>query len=230
MDIRIIQNAGLTDELEAFHNILGSLGAHVGYFLARQGLGIGALGVPFFLGLLGLRWLTDRAFLPLAKTFRLTAFLAMFLPWALAFLTHTTVDPTLPATSALNDHITGAAGLWLLGQSLQLLGATGSGLTLMLTVSIMLAYNTPALWKRLGHRAGSWFQSSEEAMMEEDAMDEAAMQQAASAAAPVPAPAATTTEERIQNVLSLRKKRNRQARRSWTTCRSRWPRLSRSRT
>ena len=201
VDIRIIQNAGLTDELEAYHNILGSLGAHVGYFLARQGLGIGALGVPFFLGLLGLRWLTDRAFLPLAKTFRLTAFLAMFIPWALAFLTHTTVDPTLPATSGLNDHITGASGLWLLGQSLQLLGATGSGLTLMLTVSIMLAYNTPALWKRLGHRAGSWFQSSEEAMMEEDAMDEAAMQQAASAAAPVPAPAATTTEERIQNVL-----------------------------
>ena len=79
----------------------------------------------------------------------------------------------------MNDHITGAAGLWFLGQSLQLLGATGSGLTLMIvTVSIMLAYNTPALWKRLGHRAGSWFQSSEEAMMEEDAMDEAAMQQA----------------------------------------------------
>jgi len=206
VDIRIIQNAGLTDELEAYHNILGSLGAHVGYFLARQGLGIGALGVPFFLGLLGLRWLTDRAFLPLAKTFRLTAFLAMFIPWALAFLTHTTVDPTLPATSGLNDHITGASGLWLLGQSLQLLGATGSGLTLMLTVSIMLAYNTPALWKRLGHRAGSWFQSSEEAMMEEDAMDEAAMQQAASAAATAapaaaPNPAATTTEERIQNVL-----------------------------
>lgn len=206
VDIRIIQNAGLTDELEACHNILGSLGAHVGYFLARQGLGIGALGVPFFLGLLGLRWLTDRAFLPLAKTFRLTVFLAMFVPWALAFLTHTTVDPTLPATSGLNDHITGASGLWLLGQSLQLLGATGSGLTLMLTVSIMLAYNTPALWKRLGHRAGAWFQSSEEAMMEEDAMDEAAMQQAASAATAsaattaASAPAATT-EERIQNVL-----------------------------
>lgn len=206
VDIRIIQNTGLTDELEAYHNILGSLGAHVGYFLARQGLGIGALGVPFFLGLLGLRWLTDRAFLPLAKTFRLTVFLAMFVPWTLAFLTHTTVDPTLPATSGLNDHITGASGLWLLGQSLQLLGATGSGLTLMLTVSIMLAYNTPALWKRLGHRAGSWFQSSEEAMMEEDAMDEAAMQQAASAATASAAPTAAsapavTTEERIQNVL-----------------------------
>ena len=182
--------------------------------------------------------MTDRAFLPLAKTFRLTAFLAMFIPWALAFLTHTTVDPTLPATSGLNDHITGASGLWLLGQSLQLLGATGSGLTLMLTVSIMLAYNTPALWKRLGHRAGSWFQSSEEAMMEEDAMDEAAMQQAASAATassnrcvlclrsrglprqPPPQKSAS------RMCFSLRKKRNRHARRSWTTCRSRWPRLS----
>ena len=148
LDIRIIQNAGFATEPEAYHNILGSLGAHIGYFLARQGLGIGALALPFVLGLLGLRWLTDRAFLPLAKSTRLALFLSMFLPWALAFLTHTTADPTLPATSALNDHITGAAGLWLLGQSLQLLGATGSGLLLMLTVSVMLAYNTPALWKR----------------------------------------------------------------------------------
>ena len=208
LDIRILQNAGSTDELEAYHNILGSLGAHVGYFLARQGLGIGALALPFLLGLLGLRWLTDRAFLPLAKTFRISAFLAMFLPWALAFLTHTTVDPTLPATSALNDHITGAAGLWLLGQSLQLLGATGSGLTLMIVVSVMLAYNTPALWKRLGQRAGAWFKSSEEAMMEEDAMDEAAMQQAAAntattgtATASAAEAKAASTEENIKNVL-----------------------------
>ena len=208
LDIRILQNAGATDELEAYHNILGSLGAHVGYFLARQGLGIGALALPFLLGLLGLRWLTDRAFLPLAKTFRISAFLAMFLPWALAFLTHTTVDPTLPATSALNDHITGAAGLWLLGQSLQLLGATGSGLTLMIVVSVMLAYNTPALWKRLGQRAGAWFKSSEEAMMEEDAMDEAAMQQAAANTATTGAATssaaetkAASTEENIKNVL-----------------------------
>ena len=36
----------------------GQLGAR-GYFLARQGLGIGALALPFLLGLLGLRWLTD---------------------------------------------------------------------------------------------------------------------------------------------------------------------------
>ena len=86
LDIRILQNAGATDELEAYHNILGSLGAHVGYFLARQGLGIGALALPFLLGLLGLRWLTDRAFLPLAKTFRISAFLAMFLPLGLGVL------------------------------------------------------------------------------------------------------------------------------------------------
>ena len=183
LDIRILQNEGLTDELEAYHNILGSLGAHVGYFFARQGLGIGALGLPFLLGLLGLRWLTDRPFLPLAKTLRLTAFLAMFVPWALAFLTHNSVDPTLPATSALNDHMTGAAGLWLLGQGLHLGGATGSSIFLMLTVGIMLAFNTPALWKRMGQRLGSWFKSSEEAMMEEDAQDAAAVEEAHGATA-----------------------------------------------
>ena len=202
LDIRIIQNAGFATEPEAYHNILGSMGAHIGYFLARQGLGIGALALPFVLGLLGLRWLTDRAFLPLAKSTRLALFLSMFLPWALAFLTHTTTDPTLPATSALNDHITGAAGLWLLGQSLQLLGATGSGLLLMLTVSVMLAYNTPALWKRIGQQAGSWFQSSEETMMAEDAMDEAAMQQASANGTSSPSqPEGNTAEERMKNVL-----------------------------
>jgi S-DNA-T family DNA segregation ATPase FtsK/SpoIIIE len=158
--------------------------------------------LPFVLGLLGLRWLTDRAFLPLAKSTRLALFLSMLLPWALAFLTHTTADPTLPATSALNDHITGAAGLWLLGQSLQLLGATGSGLLLMLTVSVMLAYNTPALWKRIGQQAGSWFQSSEETMMAEDAMDEAAMQQAsANGTSSSSQPEGSTAEERMKNVL-----------------------------
>ena len=204
-DIRIIQNSGLTEELEAYHNILGSLGAHIGYLFARQGLGIGSLAVPFLLGLLGLRWLTDRTFLPFAKTFRLTAFLSMFLPWALAFLTHSPEELSLPASSELNDYITGAGGLWLLGQSLQFLGTTGSGLTLVFAVSIMLAYNTPLLWKRLGHRAGAWFQSAEESMMEEDAMDEAAMKQAAVATATESTPndssSPPSAEERIKNVL-----------------------------
>jgi len=198
LDIRILQNDGLTDELEAYHNILGSLGAHVGYFLARQGLGVGALGLPFLLGLLGLRWLTDRPYLPLAKTLRLTAFLAMFVPWALAFLTHTNVDPTIPATSALNDHVTGAAGLWLLGQGLHIGGSLGSSIFLMLTVGIMLAFNTPALWKRIGQRLGSWFKSSEETMMEEDAQDAAAVEEALGTAASADA---THASSPAQNVL-----------------------------
>lgn len=180
LDIRILQNEGVTDELEAYHNVLGSLGAHIGFFLARQGLGVGALSIPFLLGLLGLRWLTDRPFLPLAKTLRLSAFLAMFVPWALAFLTHTAPEANQPVVSALNDHVTGAAGLWLLGQSLHWGGALGSSLFLMLTVGVMLAFNTPALWKRLGQRLGAWFKSSEETMMEEDAQDEAAVKEAAS--------------------------------------------------
>jgi S-DNA-T family DNA segregation ATPase FtsK/SpoIIIE len=72
----------------------------------------------------------------------------------------------------------------------------------MLTVSVMLAYNTPALWKRIGQQAGSWFQSSEETMMAEDAMDEAAMQQASANGTSSPSqPEGNTAEERMKNVL-----------------------------
>ena len=49
VDIRIIQNAGLTTNSRPI-TTFGKPRAHVGYFLARQGLGIGALGVPFLLG------------------------------------------------------------------------------------------------------------------------------------------------------------------------------------
>jgi len=180
LDIRLIQNAANPDAPEAYHNILGSLGAHIGFFFGRQGLGAGALGIPFLLGLLGLRWLTERSYLPLAKTFRLTAFLALFAPWTLAFLTQTTPEGVALATSALDDHIIGASGLWLLGKSMHVAGFTGSAVFLIITVAVMMAFNAPSLWKGIGHRVGAWFNSGEEAMMEEDAQDEAAVQQAAS--------------------------------------------------
>ena len=81
LDIRIIQNAALDGPREGYHNLLGSVGAHAGYFLARQGLGIGALALPFLLGLLGLRWLTERPFFPLGRTLQLTAILAIYVPF-----------------------------------------------------------------------------------------------------------------------------------------------------
>ena len=51
-DIRLIQLGTDADPLEAFHNIVGGLGAYIGYFFARQGLGLGALAIPLLLTLL----------------------------------------------------------------------------------------------------------------------------------------------------------------------------------
>ena len=76
-DIRLIQLGADADPLEAFHNIVGGLGAYIGYFFARQGLGLGALAIPFMLTLLGVKWLTDRDLLPLGKSFRLALALAL---------------------------------------------------------------------------------------------------------------------------------------------------------
>ena len=177
LDIRIIQNAPIAQEVEAYHNVLGSVGAHLGYWLARQGLGIGALGIPFLLFLVGFGWLTDRRLLPLAKSFRLAAFLAVFTPWALAFLSHHSENGAAIANSALNDHITGATGLWLLGQGLHHAGFVGSAGILIVTLALILAFNAPSRFRRIGEWIDGWFHSSEEAMKEEDARDEAAVKE-----------------------------------------------------
>ena len=128
LDIRIIQNAAMGGPREGYHNLLGSVGAHAGYFLARQGLGIGALALPFLLGLLGLRWLTDRPLLPLGRTLQLTAILAMYVPYAIGFLTNTVQAEGDPGTSFLDDHIVGAAGLWAVGTLIHLGGFPGAGI------------------------------------------------------------------------------------------------------
>ena len=178
LDIRIITNNGERGEFEAYHNLLGSLGAHIGFWLARGGLGLGALGVPFLMALFGLRWLTDKTFLPLAKTLRLTAFLAMFVPWALAFFTYSS---SLASTGAL-DHLTGNVGRWLLTNSIHYLKPSGSAIVLLIIATSMLAYNTPVLYRKIGQKLGSWFKSSEESMLEEDAQDDAAVREASNKA------------------------------------------------
>ena len=180
LDIRLIQQGATLEDLETYNNILGSLGAHLGYHLCREALGVGAMAIPFMLLLLGLKWVTDRSFLPLGKSFRLAAFLAMFVPWSLAFLTNQSDLGGGLIASALDDHITGAAGLWLLGQGLHVVGSLGSGIFLMSAVAIMMTLHAPGVSKQLGRKLGSWFKSSEEAMMDEDAQDEARVQEAAS--------------------------------------------------
>jgi len=86
LDIRLVQQALGPGESEAFHNVLGAVGAHLGFVLARQGLGIGSLLVPFFLAVFGLRWLTDKPIVPLGKSLRLGLFLALYVPLTLAFV------------------------------------------------------------------------------------------------------------------------------------------------
>ena len=179
LDIRIIQNAALDGRQEGYHNLLGSVGAHAGYFLARQGLGIGALALPFLLGLLGLRWLTERPLLPLGRTLQLTAILAMFVPYALGFLTNTVKAQGDLGTSFLDDHIVGAAGLWAVGTLIHWCGHLGAGGLAAIFFAAIMAYYAPSLWRRMRQKAGSLQRSSTDAMAAEDAEDEAAMKRAA---------------------------------------------------
>ena len=183
LDIRLIQQGASLEDLETYNNILGSLGAHIGYHLSRQALGVGALGIPFMLTLVGLKWVTDKTMLPLGKSFRLTTFLALFIPWSLAFLTNQSDLEGGVIASALDDHITGASGLWLLGRGLHVIGSLGSGIFLLSAVAIMMTLHAPGVSKRLGRTLGSWFKSSEETMMDEDAQDEARMREASDSVA-----------------------------------------------
>jgi len=190
-DIRLIQQSLEVGDLESYHNILGSVGAHLGYWLAHQGLGIGALIVPLFAAIFGLRWMTDREIAPLGKTFRLGAFLAMFVPWALAFLSHDQIEGTPRYFTWLDDHLVGAAGLWLLNQGMHHLSAWGCALVLGFTVVSLLAYNTPKLWKSCTLVVKRWFRSSEEVMIDEDAADEDWMEQGQAEPNNAPRPAAS---------------------------------------
>ena len=215
LDIRIIQNAALDGPREGYHNLLGSVGAHAGYFLARQGLGIGALALPFLLGLLGLRWLTDRPLLPLGRTLQLTAILAMFVPYAIGFLTNTVQLEGDPGTSFLDDHIVGAAGLWAVGTLIHLSGFPGAGILAGVSFAAIMAYYAPSLWRRIRQKAGSLQRSSTEAMAAEDAQDEAAMKRAAARAAEVQSEASApdlsaedAREQAIQNVLLASEDKN----------------------
>jgi len=177
LDIRLIQQSLEVGDAESYHNMLGSVGAHIGYWLAHQGLGIGALIVPLFAAIFGLRWMTDRDIAPLGKTFRLGTFLAMFVPWALAFLSHEKIEGTQRYFTSLDDHLVGASGLWLLNQGMHYLSSWGCAMVLGFTVVGLLAYNTPQLWRRFTGLMGRWFRSAEEVMIDEDAADEDWMEQ-----------------------------------------------------
>jgi DNA segregation ATPase FtsK/SpoIIIE-like protein len=167
-------------ESEAYHNILGAVGAHLGFVFARQGLGIGSLLVPFFLAVFGLRWLTDKPIVPLGKSLRLGLFLALYVPLTLAFVSRQATDLKNVYTSALDDHIVGAAGLWMMNQCALWLETLGTALLILVAGGSLMMLQAPRLTKRLVHRLSSWFKTAEATMLDEDAEDEAAVQESAS--------------------------------------------------
>jgi S-DNA-T family DNA segregation ATPase FtsK/SpoIIIE len=175
-DIRLIQLGTDADPLEAFHNIVGGLGAYIGYYFARQGLGLGALAVPFMLTLLGVKWLTDKDLLPLGKSFRLALALALIIPCQLALITPSVAVDGEPQFSWLNDHIVGAAGIWSM-QVLRHVFRALAPLPLIVALLIMWAYNHFESFAKARERLASWARSSKDIMRAEDDADEEAVKQ-----------------------------------------------------
>lgn len=184
-DIRLIQLGADADPSEGFHNIVGGLGAYIGHFFARQGLGLGALAVPFMLTLLGVKWLTDKDLLPLGKSFRLALALALILPCQLALITPSVSVESEPQFSWLNDHIVGAAGIWSMQMLRHVLKALAP-LPLFVTLLVMWAYNHFESFAKMRERLRSWMHAPKDTMLAEDEADAAAVKQdAASREAPL---------------------------------------------
>ena len=175
-DIRLIQLGADADPLEAFHNIVGGLGAYIGYFFARQGLGFGALTIPFMLALLGVKWLTDKDLLPLGKSFRLALALALILPCQLALITPSVSVDGEPQFSWLNDHIVGAAGIWSMQVMRHVLRAMAP-VPLFVALLIMWAYNHFESFSKMRERLSNWMRAPKDTMRAEDEADEAAVKQ-----------------------------------------------------
>ena len=175
-DIRLIQLGSDADPLEAFHNIVGGLGAYIGYFFARQGLGLGALAVPFMLTLLGVKWLTDKDLLPLGKSFRLSLALALILPCQLALITPSVAVDGEPQFSWLNDHLVGAAGIWSMQLLRHVLKAVAP-VPLFVVLLSMWAFNHFESFAKARARLASWMRAPKDTMRAEDEADEAAVKQ-----------------------------------------------------
>ena len=210
-DIRLIQLGVDADPLEAFHNIVGGLGAYIGYFFARQGLGLGALAIPFMLTLLGVKWLTDQDLLPLGKSFRLSLALALILPCQLALITPSVAVDGEPQFSWLNDHIVGAAGIW----SMQVLDRgmeMGAPFFLAFLLACMWFCNHRPSAIKFKEMVGTWMRTSKDTMRAEDEADEAAVKQdAASREANDTADSGSERPMSATNILLAKDKAKREA-------------------
>ncbi|MEE2838575.1 MAG: DNA translocase FtsK 4TM domain-containing protein [Bacteroidota bacterium] len=210
-DIRLIQLGADADPLEAFHNIVGGLGAYIGYFFARQGLGLGALAIPFMLTLLGVKWLTDKDLLPLGKSFRLALALALILPCQLALITPSVSVDGEPQFSWLNDHIVGAAGIWSMQVMRHVLRAMAP-VPLFVALLIMWAYNHFESFAKMRERLSSWMRAPKDTMRAEDEADEAAVKQdAASREGQAPEASASERPMSATNILLAKDKAKEEA-------------------
>ncbi|MGB1348344.1 MAG: DNA translocase FtsK [Flavobacteriales bacterium] len=209
--MRLIQLGVDADPLEAFHNIVGGLGAYIGYFFARQGLGLGALAIPFMLTLLGVKWLTDQDLLPLGKSFRLSLALALILPCQLALITPSVAVDGEPQFSWLNDHIVGAAGIW----SMQVLDRgmeMGAPFFLAFLLACMWFCNHRPSAIKFKEMVGTWMRTSKDTMRAEDEADEAAVKQdAASREANDTADSGSERPMSATNILLAKDKAKREA-------------------
>ncbi|MGB2228236.1 MAG: DNA translocase FtsK [Flavobacteriales bacterium] len=205
--------AALTDgdETRSITVVGRGLGAYIGYFFARQGLGLGALAIPFMLTLLGVKWLTDQDLLPLGKSFRLSLALALILPCQLALITPSVAVDGEPQFSWLNDHIVGAAGIW----SMQVLDRgmeMGAPFFLAFLLACMWFCNHRPSAIKFKEMVGTWMRTSKDTMRAEDEADEAAVKQdAASREANDTADSGSERPMSATNILLAKDKAKREA-------------------
>ncbi|MEY5044197.1 MAG: Stage sporulation protein, partial [Bacteroidota bacterium] len=154
-------------EATPYHNWLGGAGAHVAFWLGRQGLGMGALALPVWLVLLGWSWLWGRPPAAGAAVGGFAGLGLVMLPWAIAFTGHlmgTLGDPAW-------DPWVGASGHWLLKTGLHYLGNVGTALVILLVGGgIAVYYAQPVLAEApSGWSLRNWFRRSPSPEEDEEA-------------------------------------------------------------
>lgn len=140
-----------------YNNWLGGTGAYLAFWMGRQGLGMGALAIPFWIWLLSWPWITKEEITRSGSAFRLSILGMIVLPWSVGFVAQLSGN----LGSAAWDHWIGASGYYLVELGLLLLGTWGSGLVLLGIIMSLLVFYAPSQffnWKlpRLGSLR-SWF-------------------------------------------------------------------------
>lgn len=130
-------NDSVAAQKEPYSNWLGGAGAYLSFWLSRQGLGMGALALPLWLGMLAYPWLAKRKINGSGQAFRLSLALMILLPWAIGFIAHLTGN----LGSSFWDHWIGTSGYYLVDLGLIMLGIWGSGLVILcLSLSLIALY------------------------------------------------------------------------------------------